>query len=316
MAIVVLPIDASSGSPAFTAQQNRQAFSALAGVAPAGRPLGAYSGVRSGTLPTTVFLNGTGSMTWNLAAHSGVLDTETSAVAGPYFYATDGTDTGAVTAQDPTNPRVDIIYVQVDDTVQDGSTLRQGVVGYLAGTPAGSPSAPATPARSLVLAQLNVPKSGAGAPTVTWVAPTAGAVPTCMVYATATQSIAMGGTNLSWGAAAINVGGMWTSGTNVVIGVPGTYALAGKLSLAGTTWTSGNYAEAIIQVNGSSVESNIVYPPATAIGTLPVPTPETLQVLNVGDIVTLRGLQSLTSGTFLDVAGAGATWLSVRRVGP
>lgn len=169
MAITVLPIDASAGAPAYSSQHTRQAFSAFLGPAPAGRPLGARSGVRQGTPTSTVFLSGAGSMTWNVAAHSGVVDAETAA-AGPYLYATDGTDSGAITAANATNPRVDIVYVQINDADQDASGQRGGAVGYLAGVPAASPVAPAAPARSMVLANLNVPVSGA--PTVSWVAPT------------------------------------------------------------------------------------------------------------------------------------------------
>lgn len=172
MAINILPLDASSGSPVFTAQQTRQALSPLFGAAPSGRPLGATSGVRQGTPTTTVFLTGAGSTTWNVAAHSGVLDTQTAAAAGPYGYSTDGTDAGSITAADATNPRVDIVYVRVNDNVQDGSGFTNGEVGYLAGTPAATPSAPATPARAMVLATISVPKVGAGAPAVSWVAPT------------------------------------------------------------------------------------------------------------------------------------------------
>lgn len=170
MAITVLPIDASAGAPAYSAQHTRQAFSAFLGPAPTGRPVGAISGVRPGTPSTTVSLSGTGSMTWNVAAHAGVIDGE-PASAGPYLYATDGTDTGTITAANATNPRVDIIYVRVDDADQDASGLRGGTVGYLSGTPAATPYAPATPARSIVIADINVPASGGGAPTVSWVAP-------------------------------------------------------------------------------------------------------------------------------------------------
>lgn len=174
MAITVLPIDASAGSPSYSAQAFRQALSALIGPAPTGRPLGALSGVRPFTSSSTVFLSGGSNFTWNVAAHSGVLDTEVANASGPYLYATDGTDTGTITAADATNPRVDIIYVQVNDTVQDGSGLRNGVVGYLAGTPAASPNPPATPTRSIVLAQINVPKVGSGNPSATWTAATWG----------------------------------------------------------------------------------------------------------------------------------------------
>jgi hypothetical protein len=171
MTTIVLPLDASSGTPTFNAQQTRQAFSAFLGPAPSGRPLGAISGVRPGTPSTTVSVTGT---TWSCAAHSGVLDVEASAAAGPYLYATDGSDTGSITAADGTNPRVDIIYVQVSDNVQDSSGSEGGTVGYLAGTPAATPVAPNAPARSLVIANIAVPKLGGGNPAVSWMAPSYG----------------------------------------------------------------------------------------------------------------------------------------------
>lgn len=199
MAITVLPIDASAGSPAYTAQGFRQALSALVGLPPTGRPLGAVSGVRPGTPASTVFLSGASNFTWNVAAHSGVLDTETPTNAAPYLYATDGTDTGTVTAADATNPRIDIVYIQVNDTVQDGSGSRNGVVGYLAGTPAASPSAPATPARSIVLAQIAVPSVGGGNPSSTWVATTWGASSwTSYTPTTTNVTLGTGGTIQGW----------------------------------------------------------------------------------------------------------------------
>lgn len=199
MAITVLPIDASSGAPAYSAQAFRQTLSALMGAAPASRPLGASSGVRPGTPSTTVFLSGASNFTWNVAAHSGVLDVETSASAGAYLYATDGSDTGTITAADATNPRVDIVYVQVDDTVQDGSGLRQGVVGYLAGTPAASPVAPTTPARSYVLARISVPKVSDGNPSATWAATAYGSP-----GLGANGSMQIGGLLVQWGTATIS----------------------------------------------------------------------------------------------------------------
>ena len=172
MAVVAQPIDASSGVPAYSAQQSRQAFSAHLGGATGARPLGAFSGVRPGTPTTTVSLSGAGSTTWTVGAHSGVLDTQTPVAAAPYEYACDGADTGTLTAADATNPRIDVIWVAVNDTVQDGSGLRGGLVGYTAGTPAGTPAVPSpSNPRGMVLAQVNVPKAGTGSPTVTWVAP-------------------------------------------------------------------------------------------------------------------------------------------------
>jgi hypothetical protein len=175
MGINVLPLDGLT----YNGQATRQAFSALMGVAPSGRSLGAVSGVRPGTPSNTVNLSP--AFTWNVGAHSGIIDAETSPFAAPYLYATTGGDTGTVTAADATNPRVDIIYVQVNDQVQDGSGLESGQVVYQAGTPASTPQVPTpnvTPtSRALVLAQISVPKAGGGNPTVTWVAPTWGQAP-------------------------------------------------------------------------------------------------------------------------------------------
>jgi hypothetical protein len=172
MSVVMHPIDSSSGAPVYTAQQIRQVKSVLYTPGAAGRPLGARSGVRGGTSSTTVALSGTGSTTWTVLAHSGLLDTETPVAAGAYEYACDGTDTGTLTPADSTNNRIDVIWVAPDDTVQDGSGLRNGVIGYTAGNPL-TPTVPATPSnpRAMVLAQVLVPKATTGSPSVTWVAP-------------------------------------------------------------------------------------------------------------------------------------------------
>jgi hypothetical protein len=83
---------------------------------------------------------------------------------------------GALNAADASNPRTDIVYVQVSDPSEgDGTSVPKVARGYLAGTPSATPATPATPARSFVIAQINVPKAGGGNPTVTWVAPYAGA---------------------------------------------------------------------------------------------------------------------------------------------
>ena len=59
----------------------------------------------------------------------------------------------AVTAADATNPRIDIVYVS-----------SAGIISYLAGTPAPSPAAPATPTDGFLLAQISV---GAAVTTIT-----------------------------------------------------------------------------------------------------------------------------------------------------
>lgn len=69
----------------------------------------------------------------------------------------------ALTARNATNPRIDLVVVQV----ASGSVA---TVKTIDGTPAASPSAPALPAQHIELARLNVPATGGGAVTVdsTW----------------------------------------------------------------------------------------------------------------------------------------------------
>lgn len=165
MAITVWPANGT-----YAGRQLRQTNNApfLAG-ATATRPLGATSGVRPGTPASTVSVTST---TWTVAPFAGVIDGEAAAEAGPYTFASDTTVSGSVTAANASNPRTDIIYVQVSDPAEgDGSSAPAVTVGYLAGSAGSGAPVPATPARSFRMARINVPVSGGGSPTVTWDAP-------------------------------------------------------------------------------------------------------------------------------------------------
>lgn len=165
MAITVFPVD---NAPQYTGRHLRQPMSVLTGGGTPSRPLGGFSAIRqgSGTVVTAT------STTWAITPHSGQLDLEASAQASVYLYAVeDSSNTGSVTAADASNARVDIVYLTLNDpTESDGSTTPALVPGYTAGQP-GTGNPPATPARSMVLATINVPKVGGGSPTVTMVAP-------------------------------------------------------------------------------------------------------------------------------------------------
>jgi len=187
MANRLWPADAISGTPAYSGRALRQTQSPFLAGATAARPLGARSGVRPGTSTTTVTVSTT---TWSCAPHAGVFDVETAAEAGPYTYAVDSTVAGAITASNASNPRVDIVYAQMTDAAEDGAAPGApavAVIGYLAGTAAATPTAPAAPARSFVLAQINVPRTGGGSPTATWVAPYSAASGGVISFATRAQ---------------------------------------------------------------------------------------------------------------------------------
>lgn len=169
MAITVWPVNAVTGAPAYSGRMLRQTTGVALIGAKSTRPLGAMSGVRPGTPTDTVAATST---TWTVKPHAGVIDGEAAAEAGAYWYAVDANVTGSVTAANATNPRKDIIWVRIDDPAEsDGSSVPAAVVGYTAGTAAASPTPPATPARAMRLAIINVPASGGGSPTVTWDAP-------------------------------------------------------------------------------------------------------------------------------------------------
>lgn len=166
----VYPVAAVSGAPSYDGRALRQTAVApfIAG-ATASRPLGARSGVRPGTPATTVSATST---TWTVQPHAGVIDAEAAAEAGPYAYAFDAVNTGTMTAADASYARIDLISVQISDPAEsDGSSTPSAAIVYTPGT-AAAPALPTQPARSMVIAQINVPISGGGSPSVTWVAPT------------------------------------------------------------------------------------------------------------------------------------------------
>lgn len=77
---------------------------------------------------------------------------------GAYVIFNDASDTLTVTAADPTNPRIDRVVATIQDAYYSGA-FNNVIFQVVAGTPSGSPVAPATPANSISLATIAV---GAG----------------------------------------------------------------------------------------------------------------------------------------------------------
>jgi hypothetical protein len=82
---------------------------------------------------------------------------------GTYVGYNDATTVLSVTTADPTNPRIDLVCMTVQDAYYTGS-LNDVILQVVAGTPAGSPVAPSLPANSISLATIAV---GAGATSIT-----------------------------------------------------------------------------------------------------------------------------------------------------
>lgn len=74
---------------------------------------------------------------------------------GAYVIYNDAVETLTITTADPTNPRIDRVVATVQDAYYSGA-FNDVIFQVVAGTPAGSPSAPATPANSISLATIAV----------------------------------------------------------------------------------------------------------------------------------------------------------------
>jgi hypothetical protein len=79
----------------------------------------------------------------------------TQPLMGTYVAFNDGDVGLTITTANATNPRIDLVCVTVNDSYYSGSTDNV-VIQVIAGTPAGSPVVPATPANSIALAEVYV----------------------------------------------------------------------------------------------------------------------------------------------------------------
>lgn len=79
----------------------------------------------------------------------------TQANMGTYVGYNDAQVTLTITTANPTNPRIDLVCMTVNDSFYSGST-NNVVLQVVAGTPAGSPVAPSLPANSISLATVAV----------------------------------------------------------------------------------------------------------------------------------------------------------------
>ena len=88
-----------------------------------------------------------------------VVTGDTTGTQGRYLVTSDAVENVTISAADPSNPRIDLIVVQVDDDAVDGGGQNRAQIEVVTGTPASSPSVPATPTSALPLAQVAVAAS-------------------------------------------------------------------------------------------------------------------------------------------------------------
>lgn len=110
-----------------------------------------------GSAAMAVTQNGTPNMSVNVAAGHAAILSSTSG-AGVYVAYNDAITNLTITTANPSLPRIDRVVVTVNDAFYSG-LLNNVTFTVVAGTPAASPTAPATPSNSISLATIAV---GAG----------------------------------------------------------------------------------------------------------------------------------------------------------
>jgi hypothetical protein len=221
-----------------------------------------------GTSSLAVSQAGTPGMAVQVAAGWGAIVGNFTTNMGVYQFYNDAATQLSVTAADPTNPRIDKVVVTVNDSYYAGAT-NNVTFTVVAGTPAGSPVAPATPTNSLSLATIAV---AAGA--------------TSILNANITDTRVSVTTNLPVGDITEVQGGTGITVTSGTGPIPSVAINSSVVTLTGTqTLTNKTLTTPII----SSISNT---------GTITLPTStDTLVGLATTDTLTNKTLTSPTTNT-------------------
>ena len=229
----------------------------------------------------------------------------TQANMGTYVGYNDATVVLSITTADPTNPRVDLVCLTVNDAYYTGA-LNNAVLQVVAGTPAGSPVAPALPANSISLATVAV---GAGATAITNANITDTRVlVTTNIPESGDISSVTAGTGLSGGGSS----GAVTLSINTAVTADLTTAQTltnktltsplinlGVNAQTGTSYTTvlADNGKLVTQTNGSSITTTI--PPFSSVA---YPVGAQLNFVQLGD-----GKVTFAQGAGVTIVSTGAT---------
>lgn len=224
---------------------------------------------------------------------------------GAYYSYVSAVTNLTIAASTPTNPRIDSIVASIQDSQYSGSN-NQAILQVITGTPAVTPSPPATPASSLLLAHVRVPAGATSIITadITTTRPFVAlanpmrAVPAGIGWATSTTSVTNGvGKTINLGGYSLKGG--FTSGTNrLIVPVAGTYLVAG---MAATGWHTGNNFAAGVTKNGSPALGTGVYS-QIMVGLLTCAAGDYLQLTGFNATGTTRTVVATSKGTLLSAA--------------
>jgi hypothetical protein len=211
----------------------------------------------------------------------------TQADMGTYVAYNDASVLLTITTSNPTNPRIDLICMTVNDSYYSG-VLDNVVFQVIAGTPASSPVAPSLPANSISLATVYV---AAGATAIN-----SGNITDTRVSVTTNLPIG----DITGVTAGTGLTGGGTSGT-VTLAIDSTVALKNIPINAqtGTTYTTvlSDNGSLVTQTNGSAIATTIALNSSV---NYPVGAQITFAQLGAGQ-VTIQGAGGVT------VVSTGAT---------
>jgi hypothetical protein len=282
MTLVTPPSWLQAGTyPAESDRLNAQALYATTGI------------IGSGSLAVTQ--NSPAGMSVRVASGWAAIVGTTQANMGTYTTYNDALAVLTITTANPTNPRIDRIVVTVRDSYYSGA-FNDVIFQVLAGTPAGSPTAPAVPANSISLATILV-----------------GAAVTSIVTANITDTRVATTTNLAVGDITEIQGGTGitvSSGTGPIPSVAINTAVTADLTTAQTltnkNLTSGTntFPSSLVTLTGAQALTNKdlttsnTFP--TSLATLTGTQALTNKDLTSGNtfptsLVTLTGSQALTN---------------------